>query len=46
MKLHEKDKQILAHILRYCMKIKMSVTRFGDSFDIFSRMPIFAILSA
>lgn len=37
MKLHEKDKQILAHILRYCEKITKTVTRFGASFDIFLR---------
>ena len=35
MSFPDKDRQILAHILEYCIRIEKTVTRFGQDFDTF-----------
>lgn len=35
MSFPDKDRQILAHILEYCVRIEKTVTRFGQDFDTF-----------
>lgn len=35
MSFPDKGRQILAHILEYCVRIEKTVTRFGQDFDTF-----------
>ena len=41
MKLENKDKQILEHIVRYCQEVQMAVNRFGRDEKIFSHDPVY-----
>ncbi len=41
MKAPDKDIRILTHIVSYCGQIDMAVGRFGKSYDIFSKDPVY-----
>ena len=41
MKLKNKDKQILEHIIKYCIDIRLAIEHFGKEEELFTRNPVY-----